>query len=146
MGFKIGDRVTLKRYEDLPRVMKTPTVAKYVGRVGIVYDSLYRERLGKKIYYIIFEGEKMASPIAFEEDALIEAPEAVASLYTVKVEVLPDRVVASICKTVGDGEEEEIASGSGWRKTPDDRGVLQAANYAFYYAMVGFNRKGGEEE
>ena len=130
MIFQIGQKVKIRKYEDLPRTMQTPHVAKLAGRVGLVYDCLYRARIGKTIYYITFEGQERASAIAFEKAALEEFKEPKVQ-YDFRVEVEGNRVFATLYKTFEHGTCQELGSGYGFVKQDNDQSIAQAASWAF---------------
>jgi hypothetical protein len=128
MEFKIGDRVKVKEYANIPENHRTKGVARLHGEVGTVTDKLYSETNEGYIYRVHFDGYDRPSNKLWTEHQLyilIKIP----TEYTFEFEYLENVVVAIFYEVIGD-TKTEIARGHGHIIHQGALGIAQAASYA----------------
>lgn len=128
MEFKIGDRVKVKEYADIPENHRTKGVARLSGEVGTVVDKLYSEVNGDFIYRVHFDGYDRPSNKMWTEHQLyilIKIP----TEYKFEFEYLDNVVVAIFYEVDGD-IKTEIGRGHGHIIHEGSLGIAQAASYA----------------
>jgi hypothetical protein len=69
MEFNIGDRVRIKRYEDLPEALGRGC-AKLCGKDGEIIDKLWSGAKGCTVYKIHLDGYDRPSSIDFPSNAI----------------------------------------------------------------------------
>lgn len=147
MEFKIGDRVKVKAYEDIPSELKCRVTdgnphlwnngkAKVCGLVGIVTDKMYSEAYGCDIYRITFEEQRYPSRSLYDAESLIPFEELPPLEYRFEIEQADTVMIARMF--CGD---EEIARGHGHIIHEGNLGIAQATSYALkkiYGKLGGF--------
>lgn len=128
MELKIGDRVKVKEYSDIPESHRNKAMAKMCGEVGVVIDKLYSEGNGGYIYRVKFDNYGIPSNKLWTAEQLfilIEIPPE----YKFEFDYLENLVVARFIEVRGNSETE-IARGHGHIIHEDALGIAQAASYA----------------
>lgn len=70
MEFKIGDKIKVIPYEELPEKRKSKGVARACGREGVIIDKLYSSKENRYIYKVQLETFNAPSSIGFTDDML----------------------------------------------------------------------------
>lgn len=138
MEFKIGDRVCLKCYEELPEHLRSRGMSRMCGQVGTIEDKLYSERSGCYLYGIDFDNYEKSTRMWESEFLELYAQEPVT--YTYELELVENVFLARLYEVKGD-VKTEVARGHGHIIHEGVRGVAQAASYALkrIYDAVGGN-------
>lgn len=127
MEFNIGDRVRIKRYEDIS------DIGKYWGRLcgkdGEIIDKLWSGAKGCAVYKIHIDGYDKPSSIDFPKTAFDLVSELEKASYEYQFEYLDKVVVARLYK-VTENTKTEIAKGHGHIIHDGVEGIAQAASYA----------------
>lgn len=127
MEFHIGDRVRIKKYDDIS------DIGKYWGRLcgkdGEIVDKLWSGAKGCAIYKIRIDGYDRTSSIDFPETAFDLVSEIEKPSYEYQFEYLDKVVVARLYKVTETGKTE-IAKGHGHIMHDGVEGLAQAASYA----------------
>lgn len=127
MEFKIGDRVCMKCYEELPEHLRSRGMSRMCGQVGTVEDKLYSERSGCYLYGIDFDNYEKSTKMWEGEFLELYAQEPVTYCY--EFDYLDNVVVARMYEVKGD-IKKEIGRGHGHIIHEGALGVAQAASYA----------------
>lgn len=127
MEFNIGDRVRIKRYEDLPEVCKG--CGKLCGKDGEIVDKLWSGAKGCNIYKIHLDGYDKPSSIDFPANAIDLVSELEKKSYDYEFEYLSNVVVARLYE-ITETSKTEIARGHGHIIHEGAAGIAQAASYA----------------
>lgn len=128
MKFKIGDRVKVKEYSDIPENYRTKGIARLHGKVGTVTDKLYSETNGDFLYRVHFDGYERPSNVLWTDKQLyilIKKP----IEYKFEFETCDNVVVARFYE-MEEGSKTEIARGHGHIIHEGDLGIVQASSYA----------------
>lgn len=126
--FKIGDRVRVKDYDDLPDEVKTRATGGLCGKEGVITDIIF-SNAKKTLYYVLhLDGYDSPSGKMFTKQSIELAPERVIS-YRVDIQVLEKVVAAELVEVCGD-DEETVARGHGHILHDGAEGIAQAASYA----------------
>lgn len=135
MEFKIGDRVRVKAYENLPEELQNRGRARMSKQAGTIEDRMYSESTGKYMYKIKFDNFA-TSTVLWTEDYLEQIEDK--EKYTYEIEHLGNVVVARLYE-VKDDIKTELAIGHGHIMHEGAFGVAQAASYALkrIYEKVG---------
>lgn len=128
MEFNIGDRVRIKRYEDLPESLGRGC-AKLCGKDGEIIDKLWSGANGCTVYKIHLDGYDRPSSIYFPSNAIDLVSELDKKSYAYEFQYLDNVVVAKFYE-LGDDYKEEIARGHGHIIHEGKIGIAQAASYA----------------
>lgn len=143
MAFKIGDRVRVKDYEDIPDNLKVKNAdgnpslwscgkSRCCGQKGEIVDIMYSTAYEKYIYRIHFDEQEYRSRADFTEEALELLKEDNVS-YHFDIDYADDNVVIAIMyEDHEDGSSEEIARGHGHIIHEGAFGVAQATSYAMF--------------
>ena len=129
MEFKIGDRVRVRRYEDLPNEIKYRGLGKSAGKNGEIIDVMYSNAKDLYVYKLQFDDSNRPSTTAFPEGSFDLISDLEAAQYTYEFEFLENLVVARLYE-IKDGEKTEIAKGHGHVFHNGVFGIAQAASYA----------------
>lgn len=129
MEFRIGDRVKVKEYDNLPESAKNKGLGRNAGKEGEIVDILYSNVKECYVYRIHFDGADQHSKTDFVEVTFDFATNKDKPAYTYEIEVLENLVVARLYQIV-DGCKTEIAKGHGHIFHDGAYGVAQAASYA----------------
>lgn len=70
MEFKIGDKIKVIPYEELPEKRKNKGVARACGREGVIIDKLYSGKENRNIYKVQLQAFNAPSSISFTDDML----------------------------------------------------------------------------
>jgi hypothetical protein len=128
MEFNIGDRVRVRRYEDLPKSLGRGC-AKLCGKDGEIIDKLWSGAKGCTVYKIHLDGCDKPSSIDFPSNAIDLVSELDKKSYSYEFEFL-DKVVVARFYELGDDYKTEIAKGHGHIIHEGEVGIAQAASYA----------------
>ena len=128
MEFKIGDRVKVKEYADIPEDYRTNGLARLCGEIGTVIDRLYSEIEEGCIYRVHLDGYEQPSKKLWSEECLDKYVEPSVE-YKFEFENL-DNVVVAIFYEVGEDSKTEIARGHGHIIHEGSLGIAQASAYA----------------
>lgn len=145
MEFKIGDRVRVRRYEDLPEKIKNKGLGKHAGKDGEIANIMYSNAKDCYIYRIQFDGCDMHSRTDFIEGTFDLISELEKAEYTYEFEYLENLVVARLYETKGDSKKM-IARGHGHIFHDGVLGIAQAASYALKKIYRYFEDGGTDEE
>lgn len=129
MEITVGERVRVKKYEELPPRKKNRGISKICGKEGKVVDKLFSEMLGGDVYRILLDGKTVPSSILFAEDMLDPIEEQEQPTYRYEFEFLDKVVVCRLYEVNGD-TETEVAKGHGHIIHEGVYGVAQASSYA----------------
>ena len=127
MEFNIGDRVRIKKYQDLHEQIGRGC-AKLCGKEGVVIDTLWSGSKGT-IYKIHVDGYDRPSSIDFPATAIDLVKDLDKKSYAYEFEILDNVVVAKFYE-VGEDHKTEIARGHGHIIHEGEPGIAQAASYA----------------
>lgn len=130
MEFKVGDRITVKQYADIPKMHKSRAVGKLCGRSGKIINVLM-DANGEALYIIHLDGYAAESKKLWSGDCLINE---VTAQYSWTFEVLDNVVVGVMFETVGN-RKTEITRGHGHLIHEGSVGIAQAASYALKKAF-----------
>lgn len=130
MEFKVGDRITVKQYADIPKPHKTRAVGRLCGRSGKITNVL-TDANGEALYIIHLDGYAVESKKFWSGDCLINE---VPAQYSWTFEVLDTVVVGAMFETVGN-RKTEITRGHGHIIHEGSVGIAQAASYALKKAF-----------
>lgn len=129
MEFKIGEKVRVKKYEDIPSETRSKGLARHALHEGEIVDILWSNQKDCNVYRIHFEGYDKVSNALFGCEALELVPGEEAPKYNYEFEFLENLVVARLYEIKGD-EKTEIAKGHGHIFHDGVLGITQASSYA----------------
>ena len=129
MEFNIGDRVRVKKYDELPEHMRNPACARLCGKDGEIVDKLWSGARECTIYTIHFDNMQDPSTIAFLGNEIGLVSDLDKKEYGYEFDFL-DRVVVAILYEYEDDRKTEVARGHGHIIHEGVAGVAQAASYA----------------
>lgn len=128
MEFKIGDRVAVKEYSQIPEEHRSTAIGRLCGEIGTVTDRLYSEGNGGYTYRIQFDSYERPSNKLWMEEQIERYVEPVTT-YRYDFEYLDTVVVARLYEVCGD-TETLIEMGHGHIFHDGALGIAQAASYA----------------
>ena len=129
MEFNIGDRVRVKKYEDIPEQMKNHGIARICGKDGEIVDKLWSGAKSETIYKIRLDGTYRTSSVDFTSKIIDLISELEKKSYQYEFDYLEKVVVARLYE-VGEDYKTEIARGHGHIIHEGAEGIAQAASYA----------------
>lgn len=129
MNYKIGDRVRVRQYEDLPEEIRHRGLGKSAGKDGTVVDVLWSGAKDCYVYRIQFDGVDTPSRTDFPEGSFDLISELERPTYSYELEFAENLVVARLYETVGDSKKM-IARGHGHIFHDGALGIAQASSYA----------------
>lgn len=129
MEFNIGDRVRVKKYEDIPSEVRHKGMSKQSGNDGEIVDILLSSANDRYVYKIHFDGYDRPSHTMFAGEAIDLIAELDKPIYHYEFEFLENLVVARLYETVGE-ERTEVAKGHGHIFHDGILGIAQASSYA----------------
>ena len=129
MEFNIGDRVRVRRFEDIPDEVKNKGIGKNTGKNGEIVDIMYSNAKDCYVYRIQFDDSIRPSRTDFPEGSFDLISELEQATYKYEFEYLENVVVARLYEVKGD-EKKEIGLGHGHIFHSGAFGVAQAASYA----------------
>lgn len=129
MEFNIGDRVRVKRYEDIPSEVRHKGMSKQSGNDGEIVDILWSGANDRYVYTIHFDGYDRPSQTLFVGEAIDLVSELDKPTYSYEFEFLENLVVARLYEIVGE-QKYEVARGHGHIFHDGINGIAQAASYA----------------
>lgn len=128
MEFKIGERVIVKPFEDIPEADRTKGMGRVAGEKGEIVDKLYSEVKGCNVYKVHLDGYGRESACLFTERCLWLSRETEADYY---YDIVYENNLAVVRMIESkDGEEREIAKGHGHIFHDGAYGIAQAVSYA----------------
>lgn len=115
MEFKIGDKIKVIPYEELPEKRKSKGVARACGREGVIIDKLYSSKENRHIYRVQLETFNAPSSIDFTDDMLRFAGEGTTLTLKTTIELYKGdtRLKRSFGRILYDGEYG-IAQAASW--------------------------------
>ena len=128
MEFKIGDRVKVKEYSQIPEDYRNNAISRLSGKFGTVTDKLYSEVNDGFIYRIHLDEYPRPSNKLWTEEQIELYVEPTAE-YKFEFENLDNVVVATFYEVVGE-TKTEIARGHGHIIHEGALGIAQASSYA----------------
>ena len=134
--FKIGDRVRVRDYDDIPEKLQTNGVAKMCGEIGTIEDVFYSNAQECDLYIIQFDNYNKSTKL-WKKELLEEVDDSVT--YEYEFEYLEKVVVARLYEVTEDSKTE-IAKGHGHIIHEGVIGIAQASAYAMkriYYVLQG---------
>lgn len=129
MEFNIGDRVRVRRYNDIPDSIKNKGIGKSAGKDGEIVDVMYSNAKDGFVYRILFDENTRPSHTDFPEGSFDLISDLEQTAYTYEFEFLDNVVVARLYEIKGD-EKTEIGLSHGHIFHRGAFGVAQAASYA----------------
>lgn len=131
MEFNIGERVRIRRYEDIPSSQQNKGIAKNSGNEGEIIDKLWSAAKDQMVYRIHFDGMARPSNTIFPEGTFDRLSDLEAKkTYTYEFEFLDKVTVARLYEVDADGNKTEIAKGHGHLIHDGAKGIAQSASYA----------------
>ena len=131
MEFNIGERVRIRRYEDMPESIKHKGIAKNSGNEGEIVDKLWSAARDQMVYRILFDDNSRVSKTDFVEGTFDRIEDLMAKrTYAHEFEYLDKVVVAIFYETDCEGNKTEIARGHGHIIHEGALGIAQASAYA----------------
>lgn len=137
MELKIGDRVKVKEYAQIPEDLRTKAIAAMSGDVGTVVDKLYSEYNEGYVYRVKFDVCDKISSKMWTEDFLDKFEEHPTE-YKYEFVVEDSVVVAFLYEIVGD-KKTLIARGHGHIMHNGALGIAQASSYALKRIYMDLN-------
>lgn len=131
MDFKIGDKIKVVSYEELPAERKNKGVARACDREGVIIDKLFSSKENRYIYKVQLHAYNEPSSISFTDDML--APTGGGNDLRLKVAIEPDGVSLELYK--GD---VRLRRSFGRLLYDGEYGVAQAVSWAAKLLMQGF--------
>lgn len=129
MEFNIGNRVRVRRYNDIPDSIKNKGIGKSSGKDGEIVDVMYSNAKDCYVYKLHFDGIARPCITDFPEGSFDLISELEQATYTYEFEYLENVVVARLYEIKGD-EKTEMGVGHGHIFHSGVFGVAQAASYA----------------
>lgn len=126
--YKIGDRIRVKAYEDIPVEHRNKGKARSCGEIGTITDKLYSESSVEVVYQVKFDDNDQPSRVLWHYDCFDRYLEPTTE-YSYEFEYLDNVVVARFYEVNGD-EKTEIARGHGHIIHEGALGIAQASSYA----------------
>lgn len=127
MEFKIGDKVQIKEYKDLPEKYQVNGFHRMAGKAGVIIDALYSEAGTEWLYLIDFDDFERSTKL-WASDMLTHQPKEVVT-YCHEFDYLDNVVVARFYEIKGE-EKTEIAKDHGHIIHEGALGIAQASSYA----------------
>ena len=131
MDFKIGDKIKVVSYEELPAERKNKGVARACDREGVIIDKLFSSKENRYIYKVQLHAYNEPSSISFTDDML--APTGGGNDLRLKVAIEPDGVSLELYR--GD---VMLRRSFGRLLYDGEYGVAQAVSWAAKLLMQGF--------
>lgn len=131
MDFKIGDKIKVVSYEELPTERKNKGVARACDREGVIIDKLFSSKENRYIYKVQLHAYNEPSSISFTDDML--APTGGGNDLRLKVAIEPDGVSLELYR--GD---VRLRRSFGRLLYDGEYGVAQAVSWAAKLLMQGF--------
>ena len=131
MDFKIGDKIKVVSYEELPAERKNRGVARACDREGVIIDKLFSSKENRYIYKVQLHAYNEPSSISFTDDML--APTGGGNDLRLKVAIEPDGVSLELYR--GD---VRLRRSFGRLLYDGEYGVAQAVSWAAKLLMQGF--------
>ena len=139
MEFKIGDRVKVNYYNELPDSLKNRSVGRLCGKSGKVVDKLWSVAKDCTVYKVLLDGKTVASYIDFTEDSISLIRLTLNKSESFKYEFdYCDNVVVAVLYEDSDLGKKEVARGHGHIIHEGVEGIAQASSYALkmiYYKL-----------
>lgn len=129
MEFNIGDRVRVRRYNDIPDSIKNKGIGKSAGKDGEIVDVMYSNAKDCYVCRIRFDENARPSHTDFPEGSFDLISELEQATYTYEFEYLENVVVARLYEIKRD-EKTEIGLAHGHIFHRGAFGIAQAASYA----------------
>ena len=126
MEFKIGDKVRVKPYDEIPSNVKNRGFGRHAGEEGTVVDILKSAANGCYVYKVLFGGQALPSRTLFTEEALTKAS---TTSYTFDFDFADTVVTARLYELNGESKTF-LAIGHGHIIHDGTIGIVQAASYA----------------
>lgn len=130
MEFNIGERVRIRRYEDIPEDIKSKGFVKNAGKDGEIVDKLWSAAEDRMVYRIYFDGMLKASATLFPEGTFDRISDLMRVSYVYEFDNCDNVVIAIFYEVDKDGTKTEIARGRGHIFHEGAYGIAQASSYA----------------
>ena len=133
--FRIGDRVRVRDYNDIPTELQSKGIARMCGEIGTIEDVFYSEGKKCNLYVIQFDNYTTSTKM-WRAELLEEVNEDVSYGYEFD---FCDNVVIAILYEYKEDSKTEIMRGHGHIIHEGAIGIAQAASYALkkiYYKMA----------
>lgn len=127
--FKIGDRVRIKDYEDLPEDFKNRNTAKTCGKEGVIEDILWSSARQANVIKIRYDSTGEVSHTNFPEGSFDILPPIPEVTYGIEFDYADNVVIAIFYEYCGD-DQRELARAHGHIIHEGAIGVAQAASFA----------------
>lgn len=139
---KIGDRVKVKEYYDLPEEFQSRGFARLCGEIGTVEDKFYSE--GQKCHLYSIQFDNYATSKKLWKAEMLESVDEDVS-YAYEFDYLDNVVVARLYELREDSKTE-IARGHGHIIHEGVMGIAQAASYALRKIFYQIEAKEGNAD
>lgn len=126
--YKVGDRIRIKKYDDIPEEFRNKGIARLCDKVGTIEDKLYSENSDGYVYKIKLDDHRGTSRILYTEDIFKPYSENKPE-YDYEIEILDNVVVVRLYEEFG-SIKEEVARGHGHIIHEGALGIAQATSYA----------------
>lgn len=131
MEYNIGERVRIRKYEEMPDSVKHKGIAKNAGNDGEIVDKLWSAARDQMVYRIQFDGFDRFSKTDFVEGTFDRLSDLKAKKsYTYEFDYLDTVTVARLYEVDENGNKTEIAKGHGHLIHDGALGIAQSASYA----------------
>lgn len=128
--YNIGEKVVVKKLDQLPAQLQTRDVVGLCGFEAEVIDRLYSEAKQAYSYKLLLTGAKTSPVRLLPAEALDPVVEEETREYVHEITYLDDVVVAKFYEVDEQGNKTEIARGHGHIIHEGAFGIAQAASYA----------------
>ena len=131
MEYNIGERVRIRKYEEMPDSVKHKGITKNAGNDGEIVDKLWSAARDQMVYRIQFDGFDRFSKTDFVEGTFDRLSDLKAKKsYTYEFDYLDTVTVARLYEVDENGNKTEIAKGHGHLIHDGALGIAQSASYA----------------
>ena len=129
MEFNIGERVRVRKYEDLPNEMKTKGISRIAGEDGVIIDKMWSGARGCTVYRLQLDGYSVHSRVDFLEGSFDLISDLEKATYEYEFDVAENLVIARFYEVKTDSRKM-IASGHGHIFHDGALDIAQASSYA----------------
>lgn len=129
MDFKIGSRVRVRQFDDIPESIRHKGLGRNAGKEGEIVDVLYSDANECYVYRIQFDGCATESRTDYVVGMFDVIEDVKTETYMHEIEYLDNVVVVRFYK-VTDDSKQELARGHGHIIHNGAIGIAQATSYA----------------
>ena len=129
MEIRIGQRVRVKEFEDIPEKVRSKGLGKHAGKKGEIADIMWSNAKGCYVYRIILDGCADVSRTDFPAGSFHLLVPKEKPAYTYEFTYGDNIVIARLYEVTADSKTE-IGKGHGHVFHDGALGIAQAASYA----------------